>query len=68
MICTALIVSVMNPFLIIFLLSNGFEGKQLGTIAKLIKSKDVRGVSRDIFYARHGSYDTVRQLLLRQSL
>ncbi len=34
-------------------------GKQLETIAKLIKTKDSRGTDRDIFYARHGSFDTV---------
>ena len=33
-------------------------GAQLETIAKLIKTKDTRGTDRDIFYARHGSYDT----------
>ena len=38
-------------------------GKQLETIAKLIKSKDDRGTNRDVFYAKHGSYDTVSQIV-----
>ena len=35
-------------------------GLQLETIAKLIKSKDSRGTNRDVFYAKFGSFDTVR--------
>ena len=38
-------------------------GKQLETIAKLIKSKDDRGTNRDVFYAKYGSYDTVSQIV-----
>ena len=34
-------------------------GSQLKTIAKLVKSKDIRGADRDIFYAKFGSFDTV---------
>ncbi len=33
-------------------------GAQLETIAKLIKTKDVRGADRDVFYAKLSGFDT----------
>lgn len=33
-------------------------GEQLETIAKLIKTKDIRGVDHDVFYASIGGFDT----------
>ena len=36
-------------------------GKQLETIAKIIKERSVRGVDRDVFYANFGAFDTVSQ-------
>lgn len=57
-------------------LSNAFQndglGRQMGTIAKLIKTRALRNTDRDIFYARvagfdtHGQVTTALDILLKQ--